>query len=115
MHIVECRAWHFDATNSRRFWAGVQARARESTLLACMPALCVFGRPLASTSSEDGTVTRKPTSIKLALQKQLGIRLSPDMTTQLEAIARREQNPVSSVARRLLTTALAQERKDGTA
>jgi predicted DNA-binding protein len=40
------------------------------------------------------------------LSRQLGIRIPADLNTRLEAIAKREQNPVASVCRRLLTAAL---------
>lgn len=38
--------------------------------------------------------------------KQIGIRIPPQMNDQLEALARRERNGVSSVIRRLLAAAL---------
>jgi predicted DNA-binding protein len=38
--------------------------------------------------------------------KQIGIRIPPELSDRLEAIARRENNGISAVCRRLLTTAL---------
>jgi predicted DNA-binding protein len=40
--------------------------------------------------------------------RQVGIRLPKHMGDQLEALARRENNGVSSIVRRLLTKALAE-------
>jgi hypothetical protein len=40
--------------------------------------------------------------------KQIGIRVPARMSDQLEALARRENNGVSAVIRRLLTAALAE-------
>ena len=56
---------------------------------------------MAKTPAPRATGTTHPPS------KQLGIRIPADLNTRLEAIAKREQNPVASVARRLLTAALA--------
>jgi hypothetical protein len=39
--------------------------------------------------------------------KQLGVRIPTELSLRLEAIARRENNGVSAVCRRLLTAALA--------
>jgi len=61
---------------------------------------------MAKTPAPRATGTTHPPS------KQLGIRIPADLNTRLEAIAKREQNPVASVARRLLTAALAREISD---
>jgi hypothetical protein len=47
--------------------------------------------------------------IRLTAGKQIGLRVPARMGAQLEAMARRENNGVSAVIRRLLTAALADD------
>jgi len=54
----------------------------------------------------DRRTTTQKTPPKVS-HKQLGVRVSVDMSDRLESIARSEHNGVSSVVRRLLTKALA--------
>jgi metal-responsive CopG/Arc/MetJ family transcriptional regulator len=51
--------------------------------------------------------TRSPSPTK----KQIGIRLPARLSNQLDALAVREHNSVSSIVRRLLTTAIRRERR----
>lgn len=47
-----------------------------------------------------------PPDLNSTATKQIGIRVPARLSDRLEAIARRESNNVSSVVRRLLTSAL---------
>ena len=46
--------------------------------------------------------------------KQIGIRVTPTLNKRLEAVARREGNRVTAVARRLLMAGLEREEADRT-
>ena len=48
------------------------------------------------------------TEIRSAAAKSIGVRVPAHMGDQLEALARRENNGVSAVVRRLLTAALSE-------